>query len=98
MPKKAIQGTPWYSILSNPEYTEAFAYFGAFIPEREKLIKRGYAMDGTQVEQSDLVILLLNLSAIPDDVVRGLHFGPGFVNDFKESLDAYKTKFERKYA
>jgi len=47
MPKKSIQGTPWYSILSNPEYTEAFAYFGAFIPEREKLIKRGYAMDGT---------------------------------------------------
>ena len=47
MPKKAIQGTPWFSILSNPEYTEAFAYIGAFIPEREKLIKRGYAMDGT---------------------------------------------------
>jgi len=33
--------------LSNPEYTEAFAYFGAFIPEREKLIKHGYAMDGS---------------------------------------------------
>jgi len=45
-----------------------------------------------------LVILLLNLSAIPDDVVRGLHFGPGFVEDFKESFNAYKIKFERKYA
>lgn len=38
MPKKAIQGTPWYSVLSNPEYCESFSYFGAHVGEREKLI------------------------------------------------------------
>jgi len=50
MPKKAIQGTPWYSILSNPEYSESFAYFGAHIDEREKLIKDGDDDVGTNCE------------------------------------------------
>lgn len=39
MPKKAIQGTPWYNILSNPSYSDEFYYIGAHIDEREKLIK-----------------------------------------------------------
>jgi hypothetical protein len=55
MPKKAIQGTPWYSVLSNPEYIEGFAYFGAHIDEREKLIKDGDEDMGSNCEQSDVV-------------------------------------------
>ena len=42
IPKKAIQGTPWYQILSNPAYSSQFYYVGAFINEREKLIEDGY--------------------------------------------------------
>lgn len=42
LPKRAIQGTPWYQILSNHHYASEFNYIGAFIPEREKLIEDGY--------------------------------------------------------
>lgn len=39
IPKKAIQGTPWYNVLSNATYSDDFNYIGAHIDEREKLIK-----------------------------------------------------------
>jgi len=42
MPKKAIQGTPWYTVLSNMKYQSDFHYIGAFIEEREKLIEDGF--------------------------------------------------------
>jgi hypothetical protein len=74
MPKKAIQGTPWYSILSNAEYSDSFAYFGAHIDEREKLIKDGDDDDSNNCEQSDIVMILLNLSAIPDEVAKKFNF------------------------
>ena len=41
MPRKAIQGTPWYVVMSNNAYSEAFAYIGPHIKEREKLIEDG---------------------------------------------------------
>jgi hypothetical protein len=41
VPKKAIQGTPWYQILSNPKYSNLFYYIGAFVGERHKLIEDG---------------------------------------------------------
>ena len=78
MPKKAIQGTPWYSILSNQEYANSFAYIGAYIDEREKLIKDGDDGDENNAEQSDIVIILLNLSAIPDEVAKKFTFADGF--------------------
>jgi len=43
VPKKAIQGTPWYQLLSNPLYSMQFYYVGAFVEEREKLIEDGKA-------------------------------------------------------
>ena len=74
MPKKAIQGTPWYQILSNPKYSNEFYYVGAFVGEREKLIEDGFgeneqfAEEEKQIrcEQSDLIVILLNLAYIPD--------------------------------
>ena len=42
VPDKALQGTPWYTVLSNQGYTEAFGYIGAYVEEREKLIEDGY--------------------------------------------------------
>ena len=50
MPKKAIQGTPWYNVLSNQQYTEDFQYIGAHVDEREKLIKDGDENEGNDVE------------------------------------------------
>jgi len=67
MPKKAIQGTAWYDVLSNKKYTEDFQYIGAHIEEREKLINTRLDND-YDFEQSDVVIILLNLSCIPDEV------------------------------
>jgi hypothetical protein len=42
VPKKAIQGTPWYQILSNAKYSNLFYYVGAYVSEREKLIEDGF--------------------------------------------------------
>jgi len=35
-------GTPWYTVLSNDEYKDAFSYIGAYVSEREKLIEDKY--------------------------------------------------------
>lgn len=76
MPKKAIQGTPWYQLLSNPKYSNEFYYIGAFIGEREKLIEDGFGESGNpgfadeeeriRCEQSDMIVVLLNLAYVPD--------------------------------
>jgi len=87
-PKKAIQGTPWYTVLSNIKYQNSFNYIGAFIEEREKLIEDGFVDDDIvgndgeftdagkrlRYEQSDMVMILLNLAVIPDEVVKAMHF------------------------
>ena len=80
IPKKAIQGTPWYQILSNPAYSNEFYYVGAFVKEREKLIENGYSteQDGqftneekmARFEQSDMIVVLLNLAYVPDSVIK----------------------------
>ena len=53
IPKKALQGTPWYQILSNYAYADRFQYIGKFVPEREKLIDDGYEdAEEDEVEQN----------------------------------------------
>ena len=42
VPRKAMQGTPWYQILSNSLYAQKFFYIGAFVEEREKIIEDGF--------------------------------------------------------
>ena len=68
LPEKEICRSPWYNILANPDYRDKFHYFGAFIEDREILIEDGDDEGDNNSEQSDLVILLLNLSTIPDEV------------------------------
>ena len=97
MPKKQMQGTPWYSILSNPSYADEFFYIGAHIDEREKLIKDEDDGDGNNNEQSDIVIILLNLSAVPDYVAQRFDFKSGFQPDFLQHFQNYRKKFEQKY-
>lgn len=110
VPKKAIQGTPWYQILSNPLYEDAFNYLGAFVPEREKLIEDGYpeehvggkkkgkitdACKRARYEQSDMVMILLNLAYIPDEVVKKINFKPGWQKVFKQNMDEFKAHFKQ---
>ena len=66
IPKKPVLGTPWYSVLSNPSYAEDFCYVGAHVEEREMYIKDDDDNDDNNCEQSDIVMILLNLSSIPD--------------------------------
>ena len=77
IPRQAIQGSPWYSVLSNPNYCEQFQYTGAYITERETIILDGYP-PGEDIrhtcEQSDLVLILLSLAYIPDYVIRSIDF------------------------
>jgi hypothetical protein len=44
-----MMGTPWYTILSNDEYKDAFSYIGSYTDEREKLIE-----DDNNLEYIDL--------------------------------------------
>ena len=106
-PVKEIQGTPWYQILSNPSYVAQFNYIGAFVGEREKLIEDGYHDDyvdkeetemtadckRARHEQSDMVMILLNLAYIPDSVVKQIDFKPGWQKKFKAAMDNYKQEF-----
>lgn len=98
-------------MLSNPLYADAFAYIGAFVKEREKLIEDGYPeeyVDGKKkggemteqckrlrAEQADMVMILLNLAYIPDEVVHKINFRPGWSREFKRNMDEYKAKFAR---
>ena len=105
IPKKAIQGTPWYQVLSNAKYSSMFYYIGSFVEEREKLIEDHQTdvldNDGNfqeicqriRWEQSDMIVLLLNIAYIPDDVVKELDFDPEWHIRFKKLMDTYKEKF-----
>ena len=79
-PRKSMMGTPWYTVLSNDMYKDDFQYTGAYVDEREKLIEDGIDFADssniteleaqTKCEQSDLVIILLNIACVPDSVVK----------------------------
>ena len=76
--------------MTDPKYSNLFAYIAASIPEREKIIEDGSpevdeedkeaVKKATQLkyEQSDMVVLLFNLSYIPDEVAKKLDFDPGW--------------------
>lgn len=97
-PDKAMQQTPWYQILSNPDYAQKFCYYGAFITEREKLIEDGYVdveetddlqeqQDKQRCAQSDMTMILLNLAYIPDEVAQHLDFKSGWHLRFKKAME-----------
>ena len=76
--------------MTDPKYSNLFAYIAASIPEREKIIedvspevdeKNKEAVDKAnqlKYEQSDMVVVLFNLSYIPDEVAKKLDFEPGW--------------------
>jgi len=87
VPELPIQGTPWYQLLSNKIYSTQFHYIGAFVGERDKLIEDGFAdhsdpamQKHVRMEQSDMVVVLLNLAYIPDKIILSekFNFNPGW--------------------
>lgn len=72
IPEKSMQGTPWYSVLSNHDYTDRFNFYGAVIKDRTAFIKD---INKDKNVQSDVCVLLLNLSAIPDEILQNFHHG-----------------------
>jgi len=76
--------------LTDPKYSGFFSYIASSIPEREKIIEDGSPeVDENDVEalakanqqkfeQSDMVVVLFNLSYIPDEVAQKLEFEPGW--------------------
>jgi hypothetical protein len=65
VPTKSLQGIPFYSILANPDYAKKFYYIDTSQPCREAQIKDDDDNEDNDLEQSDLVVLLLNLGCIP---------------------------------
>ena len=97
MPRVGLQRTPWYSPLANISYCDEFFYFGAHIPEREKLIIDGDDEEGNDCEQSDLVNILLNLGSIPDEVAQKFDFKAGFTKEFVKSMKQYQEDFQKEH-
>lgn len=109
VPKKAVQGTPWYQILSNQRYSNLFYYVGAFIGEREKLIEDGFSegkddansewAKRIRCEQSDMIMILLNLSFIPDDIVHNKsvldEFKSGWCFRLEQAMNSHKDDFNK---
>jgi len=50
LPEKEIIGSPFYNILSNPEYQDKFCYYGAHIKNRHLLIKDSDTDDANNFE------------------------------------------------
>ncbi len=86
-PKKAIQGVPYYIILSNPAYYRDFYYICCDVPDRNTLIKDDDEDEGNDSEQSDIVSLMLNLAFIPEYVAEKFTFKTGFSREFKPAME-----------
>lgn len=86
-PEKSIQGTPWYTMLSNPDYVEKFAWLGPHVKDRNLYIKEFDNDPDTAHLQSDTVSVLLNLGSIPDFVASQFVLGPEFATNFMGLMD-----------
>jgi hypothetical protein len=83
-----------------------FCFVGSYVNEREKIINDGYpdAQDGDEdekrykCEQSDLVMILLQLAYIPDVVIHDVDFTKhGWSLEFKARMNKYKEDFEKEH-
>lgn len=103
-PRLTITGTPWYNVLSNPQYINNFCFVPSYVGEREKIINDGFEEAESEVEkkykceQSDMVMILLQLAYIPDVVIQDVNFTEaGWSYKFKERMEQYKQDFEKEH-
>ncbi|CDW71360.1 UNKNOWN [Stylonychia lemnae] len=96
IPKKAIQGVPYYIILANPLYTRDLHYICCDVPARDPLIKDDDDDDDNNCEQSDIVSIVLNMAFIPDEVLNQFKIQTGFRKYFRTAMDFYLAKKGKK--
>lgn len=41
-PESTISGTPWYNVMSNPQYVNELNFVPSYVSERYKIIDDGY--------------------------------------------------------
>lgn len=49
-PELTITGTPWYNVMSNPQYVNEFCFVPSYVGEREKIINDGFPDATNEVE------------------------------------------------
>lgn len=71
----------------------AFNFVPSYVQEREKIINDGYKLAEDEVsikykcEQSDFVMILLQLAYIPDEIIQKVNFTQaGWSYKFKEAM------------
>lgn len=71
----------------------AFNFVPSYVQEREKIINDGYKLADDEVsikykcEQSDFVMILLQLAYIPDEIIQKVDFRlAGWSYKFKEAM------------
>ena len=82
-----VEPTNAAPLSSGPSYK-----FASFAPEAAAA-EGNDDEDANNCEQSDIVMILLNLSAIPDQVAQKFEFKPNFQNEFLKMMEEYKLKF-----
>ena len=94
--------------MSNSAYKNEFFYVGANISERENIIEDGYAKsenkeheeqeNQVKYEQSDLLMILMNISFIPDEICYQnvmRDFEPGWQYYLKQAMQNFKEDFNK---
>lgn len=79
------------------DYCERLVYYNPMIKDRIEFIKD---LNPDKNVQSDFAVLLLNLSAIPDEIIQQFHngiSGSDFQEEFLEAVKRYRKKFERRF-
>lgn len=70
-----------------------FAFVGSHVKNREVYLHDGDNIKWNDKLQSDLVAILMNLSAIPDDIIIHLEVDPtDYSLNFNDQMDKYLKK------
>ncbi len=78
--------------MANPLYYRDFYYICCDVPDRDALIKDDDDDEGNDCEQSDIVSITLNMSYVPEEVIRSFKFETGFHKKFMPAMDAFLVK------
>lgn len=82
-----MQGIAWYNVLANPAYIRSFSYITASADGREELIVDDDSNEDNDCEQSDMVVILLNLAFVKEQAASNFNFESGFSRTFGPEVE-----------